>query len=302
MSAGLVPSLPEPALPSPAAPSRRRAPELRTRTIFSSLMLLTVAGLYWLDVTKTDGKLCAGVLGVLAVAGVHEFIVMLRGAGFAVARALLLACTAALAGVAFLFGWQSVDRELYPLVIATFALLFPIAWRSLMRERMGRGLEEQGATLLAFISIAWPMYLAQGLVLRHPPSALYVVLVCKGGDIGGYLCGSFFGRHKLIPHVSPGKTVEGALGSMLFSCGLAVVLRGLLLEPHVVLGLTTALLVGIMLNMTTQVGDLVESMLKRRCGVKDSAALLPAHGGVLDIIDSLLFSFPTFLLIVTLVT
>ena len=258
--------------------------------------------LYWLDVTRTGGVLCAGVLGILGVAGVHEFIVMLRRAGFAIARTLLLVCTAGLMVAAFRFGWHDVDRELYPLVIATFLLLFPIALRSLLRERMSRGLEEQGATLLAFISIAWPMYLAQGLVLRHPPAALFVVLVCKGGDIGGYLTGSFLGRHKLIPHISPGKTIEGAVGSLAASCALAVALRPLLLEPQVDLGLTVAVLTGIILNLTTQVGDLVESLLKRRCGVKDSAALLPAHGGVLDLIDSLLFSFPTFLLIVTKVT
>lgn len=265
-------------------------------------MLSTIAVVYWLDTTRTGGVLAAAVLGLLGLAGVHEFVVMLRHAGFAVARTLLLACTALLMLAAFLFGWREVDRELYPLVIATFVLLFPIAVRSLLRERMARGLEEQGATLLAFISIAWPMYLAQGLVLRHPASALYVVLVCKGGDIGGYLAGSFLGRHKLIPHISPGKTVEGAIGSLVVSCMLAVSLRALLLEPRVELGLTLAVLTGIMLNVTTQVGDLVESLLKRRCGVKDSAALLPAHGGVLDLIDSLLFSFPMFLLIVTTVT
>jgi phosphatidate cytidylyltransferase len=300
----LAPSSPEPASAAGAAGAapRRRAPELRTRTILSTTMLAILAGIYWLDVTRTGGVLSAGLLGLLAVAGVHEFIVMLRRAGFAVSKTLLLVCTAALCASAFRFGWTAVDRELYPLVIATFVLLFPIAFRSLLRERMARGLEEQGATLLGFISIAWPLYLAQGLVLRHPPAALYVVLVCKGGDIGGYLCGSFFGRHKLIPHVSPGKTVEGAAGSLLFTCVLAVALRQPLLEPKVVLGLTAAILVGIILNLTTQVGDLVESMLKRRCGAKDSGALLPAHGGVLDLVDSLLFSFPTFLLIVTAIT
>jgi phosphatidate cytidylyltransferase len=301
----LAPSSPDvgaPAGGTPPSPPRKRAPELRTRVILSTLMLSTIAVLYWLDVTRTGGVLCAGVLGLLALVGVHEFIVMLRFAGFAVARLLLLVCTAGLVGSAFRFGWQQVDRELYPLVIATFLLLFPLAFRSLLQARMARGLEEQGATLLGFISIAWPMYLAQGLVLRHPPAALYVVLVCKGGDIAGYLTGSFLGRHKLIPHISPGKTIEGALGSLLASCVLAVVLRGALLEPRIELGLTMALLTGIILNLTTQVGDLVESLLKRRCGVKDSATLLPAHGGVLDLIDSLLFSFPMFLLIVTNVT
>lgn len=288
--------------PGPVTP-RRGGGELRTRVILSTLMLTTVGVIYWLDVTtSTAGRLSAALLGVLGIAGVHEFTVMFKRAGFPVADASLMMAAVALAASAFAFGWADVDRELYPIVLVTFALLFPLALRSLTRHRMIRGLEEQGATLLGLISIAWPMYLAQGLVLRHPAAALYVVLVCKGGDIGGYLVGSFLGKHKLIPHISPGKTVEGALGSLGASCVLAMVLPPLLLEPRLELGLTRAFGVGIILNLTTQIGDLVESLLKRRCGVKDSSALLPAHGGVLDLIDSLLYSFPAFLMIVILLT
>lgn len=284
-------------------PQKRRGGDLRTRVILTTLMLTTIGVIYWLDVTtSTAGRLSAALLGILGVAGVHEFTVMFKRAGFPVADVSLLLASVALAASAFAFGWAEVDRELYPIVLVTFALLFPLALRSLTRQRMSRGLEEQGATLLCLISIAWPMYLAQGLVLRHPPAALYVVLVCKGGDIGGYLVGSFLGRHKLIPHISAGKTVEGALGSLAASCALAMVLPPLLLEPHLELGLTRAFGVGIILNLTTQIGDLVESLLKRRCGVKDSSALLPAHGGVLDLIDSLLYSFPAFLMIVILLT
>ncbi len=130
--------------------------------------------------------------------------------------------------------------------------------------------------------------------LRHLPSVFYVVLVCKSGDIGAYLVGSTLGKHKLIKHISPGKTVEGAVGSMVLSAVTAVLLRGPMLDPVLVLGLTGALGLGIMLNITTQAGDLIESLLKRRCGVKDSGSLLPAHGGVLDMVDSLLFSFFAF--------
>ncbi len=289
--------------PAPVTEPPRKRSELRTRTVLSTLMLSLIGVIYWLDVTTaTAGRLSAGVLGILGVAGIHEFTVMFKRAGFPVADVSLIAASAVLGASAFAFGWAEVDRELYPIVLVTFAVLFPLALRSLTRQRMVRGLEEQGSTLLGLISIAWPMYLAQGLVLRHPPAALFVVLVCKGGDIGGYLVGSMLGRHKLIPHISPGKTVEGALGSLVASCALAMLLPPLLLEPRLDLGLTAALGVGIILNLTTQIGDLVESLLKRRCGVKDSSALLPAHGGVLDLIDSLLYSFPAFLMIVILLT
>ncbi|MCA8942060.1 MAG: CDP-archaeol synthase, partial [Planctomycetes bacterium] len=210
--------------------------------------------------------------------------------------------TAVLLATPFAFGWAQMDRELYPLVISTFVLLFPIALGSLSKENMQRGLELQGGTLLAFIMIAWPMFVAQGMAIRHLPSVLFVVVVCKFGDIGAYLFGITFGKHKLIPHISQGKTVQGAIGGMLTSCAVAWILAPLVLEPEVHLNTVSVLLVGILLNVTAQTGDLIESLLKRRCSVKDSSNLLPAHGGVLDLIDSLLFSFPVIFLVLTILT
>lgn len=279
--------------------------ELRTRLILGPTMLALLAGIYWLDTQALVGRrgvLSAITLGLLAVGGVREYVAMMRGAGHAVASILLTAFTAGLCATAPFFGWSELDRELYPLAIGTIGLLYPLALRSLAQDRMRRGLEEQGATLLGFVLVAWPMFLAQGMALRHLPSLLFVVLVCKGGDIGGYLVGVALGRRKLIPHVSKGKTVEGALGSLVFSCVLAVLLRELLLPEDVEVGLTGMLGIGIMLNLTTQTGDLVESLLKRSCGVKDSSKLLPAHGGILDLVDSLLFSFPAYFVILVLLT
>lgn len=289
------------------APQRSKRAELRIRLLFGPLMLAVVGGGYWLDATwladqGLRGWLTAAVLGLLGIAGVLEYVVMMRNAGFAVARMLLPIYTVLLVVSPFFFGWHEMDRELYPLVISTLALLFPIALDSLSRSKIARGLELQGATMLGYLWIAWSTYLAQGMAVRHLPSVLFVVLVCKGGDIGAYLVGSAFGRRKLIPHVSGGKTVEGAIGAVVASILLAFVLRPLLLEPEVRLGLTATILVGIMLSVTAQTGDLIESLLKRRCGVKDSASLLPAHGGILDLTDSLLFSFPAFFLVLIWLT
>lgn len=278
--------------------------DLRTRAVLAPTMLLLIGGVYWFDTGgapdwhdaagvfhRRAGALSAVVFALLGLAGVHEYLSMMRTAGFAVSKNLLLVITAALLASAFFFGWHQIDHELYPLVASTLLLLFPLALKSLRRDDMQKGLERQGATLLGFIFVAWPMFLAMGTCLRCLPSALYVVLVCKGGDIGGYCTGRLLGRTKLIPHVSPGKTVEGALGSLGASLLLAVLLRGPLLDGRVALSLVPALGVGVLLNFTTQTGDLIESLLKRRCGAKDSSKLLPAHGGVLDLIDSLLFSF-----------
>jgi phosphatidate cytidylyltransferase len=280
--------------------------EVRVRAVLAPSMLLLVGVIYWLDLGGRlgvrQGALSAAMLGLLGLAGLAEYATMLRKGGFAVARGALLLAGCALFVSAFPFRWLKLDEELYPLVLSTVLLLYPLAVRSLGREEMKTGLEVQGATLLGFCLIAWPTFLAQGTCFRHLPSLLYVVLVCKGGDIGGYCVGKLFGRKKLIPHVSPGKTWEGAAGSALSSVVLAVALRGPLLGPEVELPVFAAVLVGGLLNFTAQTGDLVESLLKRRCGQKDSSSLLPAHGGVLDLTDSLLFSFSAWFLILIWLT
>jgi len=269
--------------------------DLRIRAVLAPTMLAIVALVYWLDyhtiLCQKQGALSGGLLAVLGTLGTWEYVQLLRGPGFAVAGKTLMFFTVLLLGSAFPLGWHQIDHEFYPLVIGTMLLLFPLSVRSLGKNDMKVGLEKQGATLLGFLFVGWPMYLAIGTCFRHLPSVLFVVLVCKGGDIGGYCIGRLFGRHKLIPHISPGKTIEGALGSLATSVALTVWLRELLLEPLVHLPLWAALLVGAALNFTTQTGDLIESLLKRRCGAKDSSNLLPAHGGVLDLVDSLLFSF-----------
>ncbi len=110
-------------------------------------------------------------------------------------------------------------------------------------------------------------------------------------DIAAYFFGRTFGRHKLAPSISPGKTWEGALGG-----GLAVIVYGFMLAPKlpIVLGGNYALLflVLVLLTAISVIGDLFESLLKRQAGLKDSSTVLPGHGGVLDRIDSLTSTLP----------
>jgi len=282
------------------------ASDLGTRAVLAPTMLLIIGGIYWLDLTGAlgvkEGALSAGLLGLLGIGGAWEFATLLRNAGFAVGKRTLLVATTILLMSAFAFGWADLDNELYPLVAGTLLLLFPLALRSLGRSDMHHGLERQGATLLGFIMVAWPMYLAMGTCFRCLPSLLYVVLICKGGDIGGYCVGRLLGRHKLIPHISPGKTIEGALGSLGTSVLLAWLLNEPMLGERLDLPVWGALLTGVVLNFTTQTGDLIESLLKRRCNAKDSSTLLPAHGGILDLVDSLLFSFCAWFLVLVRLT
>lgn len=123
---------------------------------------------------------------------------------------------------------------------------------------------------------------------------LLPVLLTWTTDIGAYMFGRAFGRKKLIPSVSPGKTVEGAVGGL----GLAIVVCLLyvrfILMPYGQLGLTIqgAVFFAIVVSVAAQTGDLAESLLKREAGVKDSSRIIPGHGGILDRFDSLLFVMP----------
>jgi len=103
------------------------------------------------------------------------------------------------------------------------------------------------------------------------------------------VAGRLFGRHKLLPAISPGKTVEGAVGGVVFSIA-GILVAGLIVD--IPFSLTTAVALAVVASVTGQVGDLAESLIKRDAGIKDSSRAIPGHGGILDRFDSLLFTAP----------
>jgi phosphatidate cytidylyltransferase len=128
--------------------------------------------------------------------------------------------------------------------------------------------------------------------LLHPIGAdrgwiLLLILGVWSYDTGAYLVGKRFGRHKFLTHISPSKTLEGLAGGLVATSVVVLVLLVLLGQPA-----WHALVLGPLLGLTAQAGDLAESMLKRAAGSKDSSNLIPGHGGVLDRIDSFLFAAP----------
>jgi phosphatidate cytidylyltransferase len=123
---------------------------------------------------------------------------------------------------------------------------------------------------------------------------LLPVLMTWGTDIGAYAFGRLYGQRKLIPSVSPGKTVIGAIGGLAGSVAVCWVYVVAVLMPVAELGMTRIGLLGlaVAVSVAAQVGDLAESLLKREAGVKNSSGILPGHGGLLDRIDSLVFVLP----------
>ncbi|MFP4472412.1 MAG: phosphatidate cytidylyltransferase [Candidatus Omnitrophota bacterium] len=123
----------------------------------------------------------------------------------------------------------------------------------------------------------------------------FILIVTKAGDVGALLIGSRFGKHPLLPRVSPNKSIEGAIGSLICSLGSALIFRGFL-PVECTFPWWQVAMMGAFFGAIGQLGDLSESLIKRDCQVKDSGKFLPGMGGVLDIIDSLLFSAPAFYL------
>lgn len=125
-----------------------------------------------------------------------------------------------------------------------------------------------------------------------PRAITWFLAVMAASDTAQYYTGRVFGRHKLAPAVSPAKTVEGAIGGVVVAAAVGAALAG----PLTITGLATGAVVAVLLAGLGMMGDLFESLLKRGAGAKDSSALIPGHGGVLDRIDSYLLSAPLYYL------
>ena len=183
--------------------------------------------------------------------------------------------------------------------VTVIALLGAALW---LRGLDGRPLLAVAVTVFGALYVGGMLAFAYGLrehrfTIGDGAGAALVgfpVVLTWASDTGAYFVGRAVGRRKLMPSISPGKTVEGALGGMAATILVAWAYATLVLEPVSRLALTLggAVLVGAAVSIAAQVGDLAESMLKREAGVKDSSGFLPGHGGVLDRIDSLLFVLP----------
>lgn len=183
----------------------------------------------------------------------------------------------------------SAGRVLPPLLMGAALLIAVVLLaRKHHLDRAGRHMAACYASLLyvPLLASVWPQ-----IKLHFGPGWLFLTLALAFmSDTGAYAFGRLWGRHKLYPAVSPGKTWEGALGGIVGAHVATVGFGHFLLLPE--LSLPKAALLAVIGSIAGQIGDLFESMLKRGYGVKDSGTLLPGHGGMLDRVDALLFVGP----------
>lgn len=153
---------------------------------------------------------------------------------------------------------------------------------------------------LGFLGLLWivlPLFLLFFLwAPKQPAIVLAFLILIWMSDTAAYVFGSLFGKHKLAPNISPGKTWEGFLCSCLFTLGLAVGLSYIPFFRQTGMPLWGWIVFALIIQVFGLMGDLTESLFKRKAGVKDSGNIIPGHGGVLDRVDSILFaSVPAYL-------
>jgi len=255
----------------------------------------------------------AALLAITAALGAHELFKMARatgltpfeGVGSAIAGLIPL-----LVHARFLRLYEP-DGRLGALSVAALVILVVIAMSIWMRGVAGKPLTAVAVTIIGALytggmlsfayAIRYHPYASaptSGSLFNLPSGGLLLLLpvfVTWASDIGAYAVGRTMGKHKLIPSVSPGKTVEGSIGGLAASMLVAWAYTQFALHPSH-LGFRSqplgALAFGAVLSVAAQIGDLAESLFKREAGVKDSSHLIPGHGGVLDRFDSLLFVMP----------
>jgi phosphatidate cytidylyltransferase len=229
--------------------------------------------------------LLAGLWEWTGFAGIDE---TLPRVGVLTANALLIAALV----------WGS-GRGLFPLKLASLigVLWWAIVPLWLLRPTFGSG-DSHGARVLKLLAgslCVIPAWCALGWLHSEPLGprwTLFAIVLVWAADSGAYFAGSKFGKHKLAPAISPGKTWEGVAGGLATSALLAVAVFPLL-------GLTWAsvpalVLLTVVCAIVSIVGDLFESLMKRHSGMKDSGNLFPGHGGLMDRLDSLLAALPVF--------
>jgi phosphatidate cytidylyltransferase len=276
------------------------ASELRQRVLVAAVGIPAVLAALYLG-----GWVFGGLIAVAAVIATSELY------GLAVARGVepyAVTGMAASGGIVLVSAALPTPSEAAPAVLAvliavTLTTLAASVW---LRWPAGEPLASVAVTVMGVIYVGCTLSFAvflRSVAARAPEQAnlgaalgfVLLPLVCTWvGDTAAYFAGRAWGRTKLFPTASPGKTVVGGVAGLIGSAVAGGAVAAVALSGLPTLRVTVAMgvLVGALLGLVTPIGDVAESVLKREAGVKDSGRLLPGHGGFLDRVDALLFAFP----------
>jgi phosphatidate cytidylyltransferase len=294
---------------------------LRWRLILGTLFIAALVGLCWLDHLAPEHGLFPGVyllpLGILLVVlASGELSGLLETGGLKPHKGIVFGGNILLFTGAWLpLAWAGISAltpppyagkmiGLAPNVFAGSLVIFAgcvlaAFWSEVSRyEKPGGNLANLAATIFALSYIGTMFFFIAQLRMAWGIGALAsLAVVVKMGDVGAYTIGRLMGRHKMAPRLSPGKTLEGAAGAILFACLGAWLIFHYVLpvleQPNSHASISGGWAIyGTVLGIVGLFGDLAESFIKRDVGRKDSSTWMPGFGGVLDILDSLLLTAP----------
>lgn len=294
-----MPDAPGPSISAPA-PSKLK---IFLRRLLSSLVLWTVV----LTALFSGNRLVSDyvfliIMLFLGVTGLAEFygivgkrgLVCFSGWGIFGGVLLMLGTFLNLTGLIGTSGSPARVNDFETSFLILFVL--GLCFRQFISRSNTAGILAISTTLFGIMYVPWLLNFIQKINFFPDVDGhfylLFFILITKFSDTGAYAVGSLIGKHKMIPRISPGKTWEGFAGAIVVSTA-ASILFFYLFGAHLK-GMTYlhATILGVILSVSAVVGDLIESIFKREAGVKDSGSFFPGIGGILDLLDSLLFNAP----------
>ncbi len=267
------------------------------RNLPAAIAVGSVLGFGMIAILLTVPYVWIGVVAVAIAVATHEVVRRLGEAGYVIPLWPLLIGGQAMIWLTWPFGTTGA--------LGAFGgtVLVCLIWRLLahgLTSAPQNYLRDVSATI--FLATWIPLFGAFGVLLIYPDDGwarvLSMLLAVVFSDIGGYTAGVLFGKHPMVPAISPKKSWEGFAGSLLCGTAAAVLAVIFLLDRPAWVGIP----LGIFLVITGTLGDLVESQVKRDLGIKDMGTLLPGHGGIMDRIDSILPSAAATWIVLTLLT
>lgn len=287
--------------PSPAPPASKLKTFFRRLLSFVVLWAIVLGAMFSGNPLLSNSVFLV-IMVVLAAFGLEEFyemmakrkVVCFKWWGIAGGVLLMLGTFLHFTGKLGISGTAARPNDFETSFLILFVL--GLCLLQLFSPSNTDGILSISVTLFGLMYVPWLLNFIQKINffpnVNGPFYVLYFILVTKFSDSGAYAVGSLIGKHKMIPRISPGKTWEGFAGALAVSTAASVIFFMVAKEKLAGMNWAHAVVLGIILSSAAVVGDLIESLFKREAGVKDSGRFFPGIGGILDLLDSLLFNAP----------